>query len=122
MLPLIVAIPNSAEKNWAHMVDFLCDGSRKTLPGVHGGAARHNIYNNMLKYTKCSPQTFSTHFTKHRPRHYSSRNMPSPCPVQCGEAIKIITHIKHYIVRTIHKTNNIHEKQMLFSVPVIIHE
>ena len=84
------------------MVDFLCDGSRKTLPGqpVHGGAARHKNYNNMLKYTKCSPQTFITHFTKDRPRHYSSRHMPSPCTVQCGEAIKIIN-----IYKTIHDKN-----------------
>jgi hypothetical protein len=36
------------------MVDFLWDGSRKTLPEppVHAAAARHINYNNMLKYTK----------------------------------------------------------------------
>jgi hypothetical protein len=107
------------------MVDFLCDGSRKTLPGqlVHGGAARHKNYNNMLKYTKGSPQTFITHFTKDRPRVITLAEI-CRLPVQYSveKLSKLLTHIKHYIVRTIHKTNNIHEKQMLFFVPVIIHE
>ena len=35
---------------------------------------------------------------------------------------KLLTYIKHYMIRTIHKNNNKHDKQMLFSVPVIIHE
>ena len=75
----------------------------------------------MLKNTTCTEQKILIHKKGSR-----VNTLADICrlPVQYSveKLSKLLTHIKHYIIRTIHENNNKHDKQMLFSVTVIIHE
>jgi hypothetical protein len=106
------------------MVDFLCDEAGKRCPDRLSmeGLLGTKIITICLNILNVVHRLLSLISQKIDPVITLADICRLPVQYSVEKLSKLLTYIKHYMIRTIHKNNNKHDKQMLFSVPVIIHE